>query len=547
MRREWIVIILLFLDTSFATPSQTKERDNERESFGVSPLDITLEASTGQSVSGSFRIVTETKTPRRYSITIYDSTQDSQGNVLAVPVGQGTRSFAPWISIPEEVTIDPNGREEVPFTIRCPASARGDYFASIAIKLLQPPSPQAGMFIGFEPAISVSVSLRVPSVAPLHIDVTDLSLEPGKAGRMPAAVITAENTGVWKSTVEGDVLFYGAPGSWPIRASIPSKQDGNPAEIYPGMSVDFRCNLTHALPPGEYTALVRVLMAGNNQARNRFKLVVPEDGGDRLAGGLLEKSEFDVNLLVEPAFVELDTPPGAHRTVPVKLHNQGDREVDISIDITDVKIETDGMLTFLEGGETNTESWVSASPEHLRLSPQRREVVRVEVNVPRQGSERTTLLKAVRIQASSVVRESTDDWSSAGVYSTLIVAEDPKAPPPALETAGFDVIRAATDMNPTAVVWRVKNAGSKVARAFGKIQISRGNGQEIGNMDLGGTESELILPGMEREFRMPIPTLDKGDFKIVADLTPGDKGGQPAHAETNFTTNTAIPEGLERP
>jgi hypothetical protein len=83
-----------------------------------------------------------------------------------------------------------------------------------------------------------------------------------------------------------------------------------------------------------------------------------------------------------------------------------------------------------------------------------------------------------------------------------------------------------------------------VAKASGRIVLERANGQEIAYMDIGMYQPELILPGGEREFRMAIPTLDKGRFRIRAEISPGPGGGEKAIVEEEFETYTEIPEGL---
>ena len=116
--------------------------------------------------------------------------------------------------------------------------------------------------------------------------------------------------------------------------------------------------------------------------------------------------------------------------------------------------------------------------------------------------------------------------------------------PANLETTSFDVVRLDPKQNPSAAVLRVRNMGGKVARPYGRILLERTTGQEIARMDIGASQSEFILPGSEREFRMPFPPLDRGKFRIRAEISPGGKGSKTLHAEEIFTAQAAIPEGL---
>ncbi len=532
--------LLVFTGIVFA---QTTERF--QEGFGVSPLRLSLEGRPGSRVQGKFTIIAQnTKQRTRYGIRIADIAQRGDPSVSPAPPGQGARSCAEWITVSDQVEVEPNGRETVPFIIAVPQNTLGAYYAFLIVEF-SPEMPAAKFAAVLKPSLAVQIELTIPGSAPLHIDVTEFSIQPGIAGATPDIMFKASNTGVWKSSVEGDVLLYGKPGTWPIRTSIPYRRGGNAVEIYPGMAVDFRCPLPHSVTAGPYKALVRLLLNGKIEARSWFELEVAAKEGDTTSvGDLVEKSELDVPLYIEPDLVEVSTPPGARRTVAIKIQNQGDREAKIQVEVGDVRIEQNGMFTFSELVESSDNGWVTASPEILTLPPRRRSVVKAQVVVPRNRPGNATIVKAVRIRATAAATKYHDDWSSGGDFPVIIVAQDPKAAPAGLAAIGFEVVRPSPGLNPSAAVLRVKNTGGRVARAHGRILLERANGQEIARMDIGASQSEFILPGSEREFRMPFPPLDRGKFRIRAEISPGGKGSKMLHAEEVFTAQAATPEGL---
>ncbi len=543
--RAGLVNLLLLALLAPAVCAQRADRPRG-QSFGISPLELELQCRPGQSVQGSFAMVTRASETNRFSLDLNDILQEESGVAHGVPAGQGLRSCASWITLPAEIEMPPQGRRVVQITARCPTGAKGTYYAYINVKRRVEGAAAPGtMRIGVEAGISVLVALTVPITAPLHVDIP--KLEYVSAPLQNEIQITAENTGVWRCTVEGDVLLYPELGGWPLRTGIPLDARALPPLIYPGARVVYKCPLDRPLPAGTYSAQVRLLLAGQVRAYNRFKLSVGASSDVQNAtGNPLDKSELDVQLAVEPQLVELDTPPGAKRTVPVRVQNLGDREVSINVELMGVRMEPSGMLTFLEVGPEPGET-IEVAPTRLTLAPRRAESLRLQVAVPREKKAGDFFVRAMRLSASAPKTEFHDQWSSAGEYSCVIVAHDPKAPPARLESDSFNVIRASTSDNPTAAILQVRNSGGKVAKLYGALIVERENGQEISHMTVGGTQPELILPGGVRELRMPMPTLDKGKFRVRAELSPGDRESQSLRTQAEFETYTEIPAGLAGP
>jgi hypothetical protein len=538
-----LAIALFGLSPRWGLSAQTP--DSPLRGFGISPTALTLQGRPGSTVQGSFNILSEgTEQVMRCDIRIADLGQTTTSSISPVRMGQGARSCAVWITVPNRIILRPNERQNVPFSVTVPAGARGGYHAFIVVEYI-PAAPTANMSAVLKPSIAIRVALNVPGRGPLRVDVSELSLQAGAQGAPPAIVLKAANAGIWKTSVEGDVLLYGGAGTWPIRASMPYPRGGKPIEIYPGLGLDLRCPLPRAVPSGEYRALVRLLMNGKYQTRSWFELHVPtKQGEEPVWGTLLQKSELDVPLIVQPDVVEINTPPGARRSVAIGVKNDGDGIVDLRIDVADVKLELDGMVTFPESSAGNPAAWVAVSPEELTLQASGRTAIRAMVVVPRNTSGGGTMVKAVRIRAVGSRAGDNEGWTSAAEFAVMIVAQDPKAPPASLETVTCEVLRPRSGHNPTAGVLRVRNTGGRAAKATGRITLERTSGQEIAHMDIGAAQPELILPGGEREFRMPIPPLDKGKFRIRAEISPGPGGGEKAVAVEEFETYIDIPEGL---
>ncbi|MGB7061710.1 MAG: hypothetical protein WBF13_05065 [Candidatus Zixiibacteriota bacterium] len=512
------------------------------QGFGVAPTSVSIDAYPGRKVDSKFTIVTqETKKPTRFSIQVKDVGQRETGSKSPVGVGTGARSAAPWITIASEVVVPPNGRQVVPFTINVPRNAEGAYFAYVVVRAV-PERPEAQIVTAIIPTIAIEVAVNTRSRSPLHLDVSDLSIAPGSSGSPGELILRAANTGTWKASVEGDVLLYGAKGTFPVRVPVPYGRGGKLVEIYPGLEVTLRCPLAKMPPPGSYKAVTRLLLNARWHSRSEFNLEIPRSLADAgRSGRLLQKSEFDLDLWVEPDLVEVTVPPGATRTIPIKIQNRDEREAQMHLAVSDVHVEKSGFLTYSERSESET-GWVSVSPESLVVGPRRTSTVRAQVTVPKDRPDRGTLVRAVRLTASAQSKD--EKWHSGNEFGVLVVAVDPQAPPVELTLEKPKLIRTSPDKNPSTAVLVVKNSGGRVARVSGQMVLERASGQRIRTLEVGKTQDEIILPGMEREFRLPIGPLDEGHFSVRAELSVAGDKASTKRAEVTFESVGVTPVGL---
>jgi hypothetical protein len=542
-KRAFATLTLVF---AMSMPLCAQGMSASAPGFAVMPLSMELSAGPGSRVSGSFSIVAHnTAQTTRYAVTVTDLGQTNAGGRSPVAMGQGARSCAAWVSVTDSVQLQPNGRQNVSFTVGVPAGARGSYHAFIVVEL-SPEMPRARFAALVKPSVAIQLDVVVPGPAPLHVDARELRLQPAAALGPADLLLTAANTGVWKSSVEGDVVLYPERGGFPIRTAIPYTRAGKPQELYPGCQLDFRCPLPSPLPPGRCRAIVRLLLNGQIRARNQFDLQVPAQPSEAgAAGKLLDKSELDLLLSIKPEVIEVTTPPGAHRTLPIRIRNESDREARISVDVAKVRVESNGMLTYEEFAAESDGGWVTVSPDSLTVAPRRSAVVRAQAVRPRENRGQAVLVRAVRIRAEADPTPGHDDWSSGAEYGVLIIAQDPNAAPASLEELSFDLIRTTPQSNPSAAVLRVVNSGGKLARAGGEMVLERESGAKIASLAIGAAAQRvLILPGDEREFRMALPPLDFGGFRVRAEVNPGHRAGQGVQAVETFKVTTRIPEGL---
>lgn len=514
-----------------------------QRAFTVGPTSVTVDAYPGRrGVKSKVTIVTKnTPKPTRFSIQVMDLAQSKSGAKSAVELGRGVRSAAPWIAISPEVVVPPNARHVVPFTVNVPPNAEGAYFAYVIIQLV-PERSEAWMATVIQPAVAVEITVKTRSRAPLHVDVTDLSLGRSEVSGRWEMAVRAKNTGKWKVSVEGDILLYAAKGTFPVRVPLPYKQSGKAFEIYPGSEVVLNCPLAEVPPAGRYKVNARLLLNRKYQSMSHLDLEIPKSlVGKRVAANLLSKSEFDFDLSVEPNLIEVSISPGATRTVPIRIRNRDERPAYVKATVTDARMEPNGLLTF-PAGLPQTAGWVTLSPDSMEVRPRRTSVFKTQIKVPRDTSGFGTIVRAIHINVSGP--PTGGEWESNAEFGVLLVGTDPKAPPAKLVISKPMLIRTSPEKNPSAVLVTLTNSGGQVVRVAGKIVLERATGQKIATMQIGDPVEEIILPGNYREFRMPLPPVDAGKFRVRAELASTGRERLKAESEAMFTSTTAIPTGL---
>jgi len=462
--------------------------------------------------------------------------------VQAVPIGEGARSCAPWLDVPTQINVPANRASSLPCRVEIPAGAAGTYYAILVVEF-NPEMPEAPMVVGVKPSIALRVQVEV--LGPpwrLGMEVAGLRLEQKEA---PQVVLTVANGGQVKTPISGDVLLRGPTGVFPARALIPHKRSGQPYEIYPGATVDIACPLTQPLPPGQYTAQVRAILLGNRRMQADFALEVPEGDAETVVAEFLREAGFKLNLEVEPTAVDLNLPPGARRTVGIRVRNRGEEEVAVSAQPALVRIEPDGLMTYASQWPADTPQWVEVPTASFTLGPGRSRAFRAQVIIPRDRPSAGTVVCAVLVKARAIGEASPDGVASIGEYPVLIVARAPKAPPAKLESQGLELVRPAPGSNPMAAVLRVKNIGGQLGQISGKMWLEGPQGTEMSKLEIGEQVREQILPGGIREFRLPLPPLDKGEHCVFARLKAGRDTPEALEVEESFTITIGVPEPLK--
>ena len=543
----WLVALLAsLLVTNCSVVVFGQSEETAVGGFAVGPLEISIEAEPGDDYERNFTVVTEqVAVEQEFTIEVKEIAQSPEGRLRTAPPGEGLRSCAEWIDVVHELSLAPDAREEVAVSLSCPSTAQGAYYAYIVVRL-KPDSAGAPMAATVRPAARILVEVRIQGVSSqLGIEIRDLRIEANADTGTAHAVVAVANTGAWPTTVKGDVQLQAPAGIFPIQTSLPRERSGQPFEVYPGATISMPCQLPSVPPPGQYRARVRAIIAGQRRMHADFQLAIPEKPWDRVAGQFITEAGFKLSLAVEPRAIDLDLPRGATRSLVVRVRNNRQQNVQVQVRPTLVRIEPGGLMTYAERWPEDAPQWVEVRQDEFMLGPRQGSAVRMQATVPHDRPEHNTAAAAVLITAYAVDDSGQLDKSTMGEYPVLILARAPHAPPAQLESLGLDLIRPSPGANPTTALARLENVGGQVGRITGQIWLEGPGGVRLSSMEIGRNSGERILPDGEREFRLPIPPLDKGEHVVSCQLSVEGANQSPLEMEERFTVTTEVPAGLK--
>ena len=520
-------------------PVCAQEPDAPLGGVAVGPPLFELDVRPGETWGGEIAIVAgEHGRPTTLDLELADLTQDANGVKSSAERGSGVRSAAEWIEVESELTVSGGERTAVPVVLRCPEGAFGSYSAIILAKL-RPEASDSRMVTRLIPAISVGFLVRVRSQGTLRLDVE--GVEHHTTGGSPTLALAVRNTGVWKTDVTGDVLLYPESGGFPERAQIPLRSNGRPMSLYPGMLVTLNCGLPRRLPAGGYTALARLDLGEGRESRARFSVSV----GDGVSDGRREhRAELGTDLWLDETLFELALPPGAVRSVPVRVRNLGDVAIALKATMEDARLEEDGSWTFGQSDESTPGLTIEVAPDSLVVQPKRTCQFKASVRLEKSAAVQSAVVKAVRLKGGAVGDSADEGWETIYDTGALLVVTPATRDEASVDIVDLTLVRTSPDRNPGSAVLSVANSGGATGRVKGTVILMRTSGQVIATMTIGGDNWEPVMPGGRREFRMPLPVVDEGEFIVQAEIIQRDSPAGPRRADAVFTSTEVIPEGL---
>lgn len=176
---------------------------------------VVNELDPGQSASDSFTVTNLSAERVTFQLTSADGFLNSDGRFDILPSDTPSVDAGTWITLPDEVTIDPSATVDVPFTVSVPEDAEpGDHIAGIAAVLITGGQDESGSNVDVESRVGFRVTTRVTGEALPAVEISSvtsdyrLNWNPFQPGRLTIDY-TLRNTGNLRFTVAGQVSAQG--------------------------------------------------------------------------------------------------------------------------------------------------------------------------------------------------------------------------------------------------------------------------------------------------------------------------------------------------
>jgi len=532
--------LVVILVATLATSVVAQETEIREGGIGIGPLRLMADAAPGETWEGSFRIVGSVPGRRSvFDISVRDLKQSAIGHKEPIDIGRGARSASDWIVVDSEISVEGTEQRDVPVALSIPEDAFGTYSSFLVVNL-RPDRPTAQLSATVVPTVNVEILVRVRSSGPLELGVEGIELS--SSGGESELLVDVRNSGVWESELRGDVLMYPESGGFPERIELPYRSDGRPYELYPGQEITLRAPAPR-VPPGTYRAIGRLELGDRRESRSEFVLAVSGTGATVSAAEVEgTKSELGTDLWIEQPVHEISLPPGAVRSVPIRVSNLGDENIALDVVVEDARLESDGRWTYADSSLPVPGLTVEITPDSLAVAPNVSSAVRATVRMDPDAEIDETVTKAVRFIGHS--GEGVGEWRTVYDAGALIIVKPKGAGHASLRIESLDLIRSHPETNPGSAVLTVANEGDGVGEVRGRVSLRSDADELVAEMTIGSRNWERVMPGGQRKFRMSLPLVAEGVFTVSVDLEQRGGEGEPLHADESFTSTETVPEGL---
>lgn len=234
------------------------------------------DAAPGATYEGTITIENLTDQPQQARVSLRDYHFDHTGSNAFDEPGTLARSNAAWIQFqPSVVTIPPEQREEVQYTVQVPTQAgengspTGTYWSVLMVEPIAPGSAastledegddQHRFGVRQVTRFGVQIATHIRGTGRPNVEVLSANLQ--REAETPRLIVNLRNTGSALTRPSVKLEVYDASGAVVLRT------EAEPNRLYPGTSVRHTLTLED-LGTGTYEALVLV-DAGDDQVSGR--------------------------------------------------------------------------------------------------------------------------------------------------------------------------------------------------------------------------------------------------------------------------------------
>jgi hypothetical protein len=478
-----------------------------QQGFQVRPLSVDGEVPPGADVRIPIEITPTSQVDRRtLNVEVAQLAQKDDGGLTAVAFEPGMElehSAAPWITVPEQVTIAPREATTLEVQMDVPISARGAHAAALILSA-PPPEDAQGLRLTMRVLIPVIVGTEGrPARQNVRLSGATLRYlfpeERGTGARPETTIadIRVENRGGTFSRYRGNIWVDVAKdtGGWRQVRRVPIPE----GRILPQAAVTLPVDLGRLLPAGDYRLRGALYVDGRRTAPLRQEIAFE---GHPDVGELVT----DVALGIEPALFEYTSRAGAVRSGRISVTNPALDPVEVSVDVTLPDAMAGRATAELRGEDLSAAGWIEVRPDTFRLRPGQTRNLRLLARLPDVPPPSQNSYAALKLAARYL------DGQRAGMAEGLVEVTLPGGEDrPTLEVAPVR-LAATGDGGEYALSLRVTNTGNVVVRPEISWSVLDAAGTSIAQ---GTLDSKIAAP------LMPLAARDYGGSLSLEDLPDG--------------------------
>lgn len=495
------------------------------QSFQVRPLLVEGDINPGTTVEIPIQVAPTTLLDEQIlDVEVVQLAQSSSGAFRAVeyvPGSEAPRSAAAWITVPDEILLDPPDVANLTVTMDVPPSARGNYAAGVLISA-RPPEDAVGLrvtvrllvpiIVGTEGRIvrqdvrmaDASIRYRFPDPENLAEDVADLDAEPDTT--FVDAII--ENNGGTFSRFRGDIWVdvEDDTGTWRQVRRV----EINETRLLPETAIALPVNLGRLLPTGEYRIRGELYVDGRRTAPLTREISF---AGHPSVGDLLT----DVVLPLDPSVFEFDYAPRATRTGIITIENPAISPIEVDLSVALPEGMEGRSSQTVRDTDISAVDWLMVSPSTFQLRPGQSRNLRVVARFPDEDATQQNYYAEISAQARYL------DGQSAGSATGLVEVrrtEGENSPALAITPVQFSETDA---VEVYALSLRADNSGDVLLSPTITYALADETGEPI--LD-GRFESDIDAPLLPLEGRsyggeLDTANLPEGTYAMLATATNG--------------------------
>ncbi|MFP3904993.1 MAG: hypothetical protein ACLFWB_12185 [Armatimonadota bacterium] len=461
----------------------------------------------GQTQTVRIAVQNVTDTTRTLTSRVDNMTLSPQG--LPRRAGEDApRGCREWLTVtPESANVPPGTSEVFECTLSPPRTASGGYYAMVSFGTRfqepeqQPEGEGSAAMIGLSSSISavflvtvrgrdISVGAEAQGVA-LGVPSDE---ERAGTGKQWKAAVDVVNTGNMHAIMEGTLSILSEDGRTELdTCSLRSGQ----GYVLPGMTRRFTGAGEYNLPDAAYLALSRIgpTHAPKSSWARRITPFYIEDG-EMKPGEPTEEMRKTAELLgarvmVKPARITFDVPPGGRRTKPIDLRNPSDKPITLEPEIDDWAMTPEGEIQVaenLQGDRSMPE--IVQMPRRIRVPARGHRTVPVAVQMPRNAVG--DYYPAVVFRA--VIDGEKQPQDATYLPSTMLMCSVTNTGERELQVESAEVIRQSDG----GVVFDLvaSNTGNATINASASVRVIGPDGSEVaGPLQLGSSTFQLLAGG----------------------------------------------------